>query len=169
MNEPDLTGLEADLQKLKPAELPPAFMDRLVMSAQNAARPGRAQSANSPTGLTGLTRPTLLELCWPVLRWLVPAAAAGLVLLLVNRPASPPPAPAAAQASPAPMKADAVQLARKFIGAFDAVAELPGGETVRFRCNEWADQMTLRNADRGIEVVQRTPSFEVIPVRFETY
>jgi hypothetical protein len=62
-----------------------------------------------------------------------------------------------------------VQLDRRLVGAFDALAQLPGGETVRFRCQEWTDQMTLRDAARGIEVVQRTPSFEILPVRFETY
>jgi hypothetical protein len=80
-----------------------------------------------------------------------------------------PQAPVAPTVSQSPLKADDVQIARQFVGAFDAVAELPGGETVRFRCHEWTDQMTLRNAERGVEVVQSSPSFEVIPVGFETY
>ena len=39
MNESDLTGIDKDLQKLKPAEPPPAFMSRLLSAAESAARP----------------------------------------------------------------------------------------------------------------------------------
>ena len=170
MNEHDLSGMEADLQKLNPAKPPPAFMDRLAVAAQNAAQPGHAKWASRRTCPTGPTRPTPMGLRWHFLRWLLPsAAAAGLVLLLLSRPASPPPAPTSPQASHASLKADEVQLARQFVGTFDAVAELPGGELVRFRCQEWTDQMTLRDAARGIEVVHSTPRFDVVPVRFETY
>ncbi len=167
MNDPDLSGLEADLQKLKPAEPPLAFMDRLVIAAQSAAPPGHAESASPPTCPP---RPTLLELCGSLLRWLLPAAAAaGMGLFLGSRLASPSPTPADPQASQAPLRADNVHLTRQYIGTFDAVAEMPGGELVRFRCQEWADQMTLRDAARGIEVVHSAPRFDVVPVRFETY
>ena len=157
MNDHDLTVIEADLQRLKPAEPPAAFMARLVAAAESFARP--------PVGEPN-REASLWELWSRRLRWLAPAAAvASLVIFGVTRSMIAPKSPA----SSSPLKADDVQLARQLVGAFDAVAELPGGETVRFRCHEWTDQMTLRDASRGIEVVQSTPSFEVTPVRFETY
>lgn len=170
MNEHDLSGMEADLQKLKPAPPPPAFMARLVVAAQNGAQPGHAEAANGSACPTGPARPTISGLCWPVLRWLIPTAAAvGLVVFAVSRSLVAPKSPAVPAISHSPLKADDVQLAREFVGTFDAVAELPGGELVRFRCQEWTDQMTLRDAARGIEVVHSTPRFDVVPVRFETY
>ena len=161
MNEHDLTGLEADLQRLKPAEAPPAVMARLVVATESSARP--------PLELPK-REASLWELWSPLLRWLAPAAAVlGVVFLAVTRSTTAPKSPIVPAMSNSPLKADDVQLARQLVGAFDAVAELPGGETVRFRCHEWTDQMTLRDAARGIEVVQSTPSFEVVRVRFETY
>lgn len=161
MKEPELTGIEADLQRLKPAAPPEAFMRRLVAATEASVRPKLAQPNRQAS---------LWEMWKRRLRWLAPAAAGvGLVIFGVTRPLIAPKTLVVPVASNPPLKADDVQLARQLVGAFDAVAELPGGETVRFRCQEWTDQMTLRDAARGIEVVQSTPSFEVIPVRFETY
>ncbi|HEY9175623.1 MAG TPA: hypothetical protein VI136_25370, partial [Verrucomicrobiae bacterium] len=96
---------------------------------------------------------------------------AGLVLLLVlahgNR-SKLGSSPIAAAESP-PMKADQVEIDRKLLASFDAVASLPDGEPVRFRCREWVDAVTLRDSDRGVEITHRTPRLEVVPVSFETY
>jgi len=125
-----------------------------------------------PAPDTPIRRTSLGDVLTPWLRWFAPAMTAAAVALMVWRwprlattpeGAAPPPPVASA------LKPDDVQLDRRLVGAFDALAQLPGGETVRFRCQEWTDQMTLRDAVRGIEVVQSTPSFEILPVRFETY
>ena len=55
------------------------------------------------------------------------------------------------------------------VALFDAVAQLPNGQPVRFRCREWADEVVLRDPARGIVIERRTPRLEVVPIRFETY
>jgi DNA-directed RNA polymerase specialized sigma24 family protein len=67
------------------------------------------------------------------------------------------------------LEADDVEIDRRLITAFEAVATLPTGEPVRFRCSEWSDEVVLRDRARGVVIEQRTPRFEVVPVRFETY
>ena len=161
MNDQDFEGFEADLQKLKPAEPPPAPMARLAATAETVARPQR----ETPTRST-----PLWDLLSPWLRWFAPAMTAAAVTVVVWRwPRSATTSELAQAPTRSALKPDDVQLDRRLVGAFDALAQLPGGETVRFRCHEWTDQMVLRDAARGIEVVQSTPSFEVLPVRFETY
>jgi hypothetical protein len=73
-----------------------------------------------------------------------------------------------AVAEPA-LKADNVELDQQLVASFDAVARLPSGQPVRFRCREWADAVVMRDSASGIVVEQRTPRLEVVPVSFETY
>jgi hypothetical protein len=62
-----------------------------------------------------------------------------------------------------------VQIDQALVWSFDAVARLPSGEPIRFRCREWMDQVVLSDRDRGVVFEQRAPRVEVVPVRFETY
>jgi hypothetical protein len=68
-----------------------------------------------------------------------------------------------------PLKADDVQIDEQLVSTFDAVAPLPSGEPVRFRCRQWLDEVVLRDSKRGVEVTRRVPRVEVVPVSFETY
>lgn len=109
-----------------------------------------------------------------LLRWLAPAAAvcALAATFLVWRPFGPATSHDAKLPS-APEKpaltADDVEVDQQLVGSFDAVAHLPGGLPIRFRCREWADALVLRDKARGIVVEQRAPRIEVVPVSFETY
>jgi len=115
---------------------------------------------------------------WRMLRWLGPAAAIGAAVVALvcwrwsgppaERHAKPTIAPLAAAAKPA-LKADDVEIDQRLVSAFDAVARLPSGQSVRFRCREWSDALVLRDSASGIEIEQRTPRLEVVPVSFETY
>jgi hypothetical protein len=67
------------------------------------------------------------------------------------------------------LKADDVQIDEQLVSTFDAVAPLPSGEPVRFRCRQWLDEVVLRDSKRGVEVTRRVPRVEVVPVSFETY
>jgi len=67
------------------------------------------------------------------------------------------------------VKPDIVRVNHALVSSFDAVAELPGGEPVRFRCQKWMDGIEMKDASRGLVIEQNTPRVEVIPVRFETY
>jgi hypothetical protein len=163
MNDREHEPFEAELRRLKPAEPPEEFMARLA-----AARPmPRAQSSVR-------SRAAWQPGVWRVpLRWLAPAMAAAVVaVLLVWQPSKPeagrPGPPVIAPAKPA-LKADDVEIDRHLVAGFDAVARLPGGEPVRFRCREWMDSVVLRDSARGVEVEQHTPRLEVVPVGFETY
>jgi len=67
------------------------------------------------------------------------------------------------------IKADDVEIDQRLVSSFDAVAQLPSGLPVRFRCREWADEVVLRDTARGIVIEQRAPRLEVVPVSFEMY
>ena len=67
------------------------------------------------------------------------------------------------------MKVDDVQIDRHIVSSFDAVAVLPSGEPVRFRCNEWVDDVVLRDHSRQLAIEQRVPHVQAIPVEFDTY
>ncbi len=164
MNDHKQELFEAELRRMAPARPPTDFMARLVA----AGPPDKIRHQAQPPVVSGLRAWSLLRL-----RWLVPAAAVVIVAALgvwqvglwparlswQTRPASAAPA----------LKADAVRIDRELISAFDAVARLPSGEPVRFRCSQWMDQVVLSNKERGIVIEQRTPRVEVVPVRFETY
>lgn len=66
-------------------------------------------------------------------------------------------------------KADDVEIDRRLVAAYDAVAQLPDGQPVRFHCREWADNVVLRDPVRGLVIEQRMPRMEIVPVRIETY
>lgn len=162
MNEHDLSDLENDLKQLRPARPPEELMARMA-----AARPAPKTSLPSKAPIL---RPwfSSWRVSWKL--W-VPASAllvAGFILWQVR--STPPAAPAAPEtAASAPLKADSVQIDRKLLASFDAVARLPGGEPIRLRCREWVDAVVLEDKARGLVVEQRAPRLEVIPVRFETY
>ena len=164
MNDRDHELFEAELHRLKPAKPPEEFMARLA--AAQPALPVRPQ-VRSRLGFQPVA-------WWRRLRWLAPATAAAVVVvaLLVWGLASPgnkpQTRPIVASARPA-LKADEVEIDRRLVAAFDAVARMPDGEPIRFRCREWTDAVIWRDSTRGIVVEQRTPRLEIIPVSFETY
>jgi len=159
MNEWEHAVFEAELRRLKPARLPDEIESRLHAPPP---MPSRKFEPRQPSKVSRLDRSLLL-------RWLAPAAAVALLLILslLNRGRiSAPPTKAAS----APMlKADQVEIDRQLLGSFDAVANLLEGEPVRFRFQQWMEAVTLRDSVRGVEVVQRTPRIEVVPVSFATY
>ncbi len=141
-------------------------------------RAGAVQEAAAPTRSAPLPVSQLstlnYQLTWRLLlRWLAPAAAvAAVVALLVWWPSRHDQRQNGKQgraaAQPA-LRADNVEFDQKLVAAFDAVARLPSGQPVRFRCREWADAVVLSDSARGIVVEQRTPRLEVVPVSLETY
>ena len=96
------------------------------------------------------------------MRWLAPVSAVGLVVFV-----SVYQFPWAVQSDD--FKTGDVQLNRKLVSSFDAVAELPNGEPVRFRVREWSDETVFHDTARGLVVESSTPRMEVVPVAFETY
>jgi hypothetical protein len=178
MNEPldqELHRFESDLRRIPPAPAPEQLVNRLL-----ANRPRRAE-APAPI------RPVPTFFSWSrLLGWLVPATAVGLVLFISLRhseslrdehPTAVQQAPTnlagAPTASHRPQadaaEGDELEIGRTWIATYDAVAELPNGEPIRFRCREWADTTLFRDKARGIAVERSTPRLEITPIRFETY
>lgn len=161
-HDPEL--LETELRRLKPASPPEDLLARLVAARSRLPPPHGA-------GWRALSR------CggwWRLLRWLAPgmAAAVAFVALWAVRMADPAPGrqgPTVDARAKRMLRADDVLIDRHLVATYDAVAQLPGGEPVRFRCREWADGVVWRDTARGVEIEQRTPRLEVVPVRFETY
>ena len=162
MNDPE--NFEAELRRLKPLTPPTEFMARLEAISPT---PSKQSEHRAPQ--------TSAADAWrQILRWLVPATA-GVALLVAALiwPAAEPGnhvahAPPQATAKPA-LKPDDVQIDRQLVAAYDAVAQLPSGEPVRFRCQQWMDDVVLRDSARGVQIEQRTPRFEILAAKFETY
>jgi hypothetical protein len=178
LNDNELERLEAQLRSLSPAPLPADFRQRLKTETPALVAERRAQTTlAAPTAQSGRTAaseivhaseaPSWASRVRLVVRWLVPATVAlalGAVIWRANLPT-----PRAPEAASPPVKADDVQIDQQLVSTFDAVAQLPSGEPVRFRCREWMDEVVLRDSRRGVEVARRVPRLEVVPVRFETY
>jgi len=136
---------------------------------QDAAAPRRFGPAPIPQPSTCKPRPS-----WRLLlRWLAPAAAVAAVVALVvwlpSKRESQQRSNQRSVAAESALKADNVELDQQLVASFDAVARLPSGQPVRFRCREWADAVVWSDSASGIVVEQRTPRLEVVPVSFETY
>ena len=163
MNDDEPSRIEAELRELRPAKLPPDFAARLAAARPGAAHPCRLPSAHE-------ARPVR----WThLLRWFAPATAAvaGILALVIWQKApgkSSGPTPVDVS-TPASLHADDVEIDRRLIGAFEAIATLPGGEPVRIRCREWMDEVVLRDTSRGVAIQQRAPRIEIVPVSFETF
>lgn len=165
MTEREQKEFEAELRKTRLVKLPEELRSRLLA----AAPPKKARSAPP--------WPALAILGWlRVLRFAVPAAAVVVVAaVIVWRNASPPGPGSPAAKSKAgltvvpPLKADEVKIDQELVSSFDTLARLPSGEPVRFRCNQWLDEITLSNKAQGLVLQERTPRLEVVTVGFETY
>jgi hypothetical protein len=156
---------EAALRRTRPVKLPEELRSRLLA----AAPPKKARSAPP--------WPALAFLGWMrVLRLALPAAAVVLIAaVIVWRNASPPKRTPTTSTSKsgmiaaAPLKADDVKIEHDLVSSFDTLARLPGGEPVRFRCNQWMDEITFSNKAQGLVLQERTPRLEIVTVGFETY
>jgi len=156
---------EAVLRKTRLVKLPGELRSRLLA----AAPPTKARSAPP--------WPALAILGWlRVLRLALPAAAAAVLVGLVvwrgalrSKPSTTISNTHTGIVAVPALKADDVQIDQELVSSFDTLARLPSGEPVRFRCNQWLDQVTLSNKAQGLVLQERTPRLEVVPVRFETY
>jgi hypothetical protein len=180
-NDQELERFETELRRLRPSLPPPDFLQRLksetaALVAERRAEAKAAAPATQPEktavhAAVGASQPEAWS-AWRslALRWLVPATAVLVVGAVIWR-GSPPAerSKGSQQSASAPVKADDVQINQQLVSTFDAVAPLPSGEPVRFRCREWMDEVVLRDSRRGVEVTRRVPRVEVVPVRFETY
>src|SRR5579859_2389699 len=161
MSEFDPESFEKELARLKPAQPPEALLNKMAQSA------GRGVESDGWAGT--FVRPGHW---WTWLRWAVPASAglAILVGVVAHRPEKALPesrgiAPGLA-AKPL-IKDDNIEIDQQLIATFDAVGQLPDGEPVRLRCQQWVDGVTLRDSARGVVIERQVPRFEIVPVRFE--
>jgi hypothetical protein len=165
VTEQEQKQFETALRKTRPVKLPEELRSRLLA----VAPPIKARSAPP--------WPALAILGWlRVLRLALPAAAVVLVAAaIVWRNASPSklaetaPKSASGMVGTAPLKADDVKIDQELVSSFDTLARLPGGEPVRFRCNQWLDEVTFSNKAQGLVLQERTPRLEIVTVGFETY
>jgi hypothetical protein len=163
MTEFDPEQFETELHTLRPSKPPEQVLERI-----------RTRVQALPKTASLLTRPGSQTLRWAwAVRWLVPAAAVGVLALTLlshhtTRQLQPAPNPALTLVKPA-LRADKVEIDRQMVADFDAVTELPSGQPVRFRCEQWMDKVRLRDSRAGLVIERTTPRVEIIPIRFETY
>jgi len=168
MIEFDPEQFEAELRTLKPAK-----------PSSNSLRQLQSRLTDGGNASVDAERSIHKNFAWlSLLRWLAPAAAAaGIAALLFphfhhvpTKLADASPEPVSSSAAPqAVLKADQVEIDRRLVADFDAVTELPGGQPVRFRCEQWLDKVRLRDRAAGLVIERTTPRVEIVPVRFDTY
>jgi hypothetical protein len=154
--------IEEGLRQIRPAAMPQDLMKRLraaKLEMQPASRPAPLRNLRRANWFAG---------------WRGLAVAAGpavaMVLLLAWLVPRAPQSPAKIKISAARgIKANAVRVGHSLMASFDAVAQLPGGEPVRFHCRQWQDDVVIHDDAQGVVISQSTPRVEVVPVRFETY
>jgi hypothetical protein len=161
MIDPELQTLENELKKLKPARLREESLARLA----RAGLEGRAPASPSRTGW--------LEHWRQILAWLAAAAATAAIMgLVVTRDGTPDRTrhlPATALDTRPTLQADKVEVDENLVTSFDAVAKLPNGEPVRFRCRQWMDEVKLKDSSRGVSIERKVPRLEVVSVKYDTY
>jgi hypothetical protein len=163
MTEFDPERFETELRTLRPAKPSQSMLEQIRMRVQAL-----------PKTATGRIRPVSQILRWAwSLRWLFPAAAVGAIAITLvshhaTRSLQPAANPPVSLVQPA-LKADKVEIDRQMVADFDAVTELPSGQPVRFRCEQWMDKVRLRDSRAGLVIERTTPRVEIVPIRFETY
>ena len=158
MTDKEQDRFEAELRQMRPAKPPEDFLARMLAAKfhpEETARPA------SP-----VVEPWKL-----LLRWLIPATAVLLVAAAIwrGKTYSTSQRAAAPESNLPILTADEVQIGQELISSFDAVARLPGGEPVRFRFQQWMDEIVLNDTTQGLMVESRTPRIEVVALGFETY
>jgi hypothetical protein len=164
--------LETELAGLKAARLPEEFaadLSRKLAGVRPGARPRQPIPA----------RTSFLS-AW--LRWAIPAAAVLVVTISLvgrHRESSIHSKPtqnsvlAEKTVSSAPpvsvLKPDAILISQELVGNFDALTRLPDGAPVRVQCQEWVDEVQLRDPARGVWVERRKPRVEIVRVGYEIY
>ncbi len=128
MIDHELEEFERQLRQTRPARLPEDFAARLLV-----AEPKWKTSVVSKPVATGF--PDYLRMLRMSLRWLIPATAMAVAVMVAWQGSLPSAhRPLGSGAAPAMMKADDVKIDQRLVSSFDALARLPGGEPVRFRC-----------------------------------
>ena len=157
--------VEAELKRLQPCKPQQHRLNSIVdqLPSQQSITRGETASQRLSRSLT-----------W-FLTWLAPAGAVAALcagLYLKHQRITPPQklgSPTATASSHPVLKADRVEIDRQLVADFHAVAKLPSGEPVRFRCEQWMDKVRWRDSAKGVVIEQTTPRLEIVPVRFETY
>jgi hypothetical protein len=164
MSEFDPEQFDKKLQTLRPAKPSPQLLEQIRVQL-------RAQSKPASRSVRLATFQLRWNLAW---RWLVPASALAVILAFVlfaqsaaRRPETPP-QPTTASKQPT-LKADKVEIDRQLVADFETISETPGGQPMRFRCEQWLDRVRLRDTAAGLTIERTTPRVEIVPVRFETY
>ncbi len=171
MTENEQDDFQRQLRRVKPAKLPEDFTARLLAAEPSVRVVGEMVPRAQPM-------PDFLRTLRQSLRWLIPATAAGLAVMVAwygsqpspnRRFISTPVLSTGTDVATPLLKADDVKIDQRLVSSFDAVARLPGGEPVRFRCENWMDQFVLTDKSRGLVVENRKPRVEVVAMGYETY
>ena len=159
MTQDEQERLEATLRQVTPAAPPEELMARLRATGVEARlnrQPAEKMAFRWANMFQG----------WRAAAVIAPAAAV-ILLWLALRPAAT--ADKAIPSDSTGIRANAVQVGHSLVASFDTVAQLPGGEPVRFRCREWQDDVVVHDDAHGVVITKSTPRVEMVPVRFETY
>jgi|SRR5271157_3183415 len=171
MTDHEQDNFERQLRRLRPAK-PPEDMAARMLAAEPTRETGIERVAPAPS-ISDYLR-TLRRLPG----WLIPASVMALAvtvawhasLPVANRTSTSVSGTAASTGAAKPLlKADDVKIDQRLVSSFDAVARLPGGEPVRFRCENWMDQVVLSDKSRGMVIENRKPRVEVVAMGYDTY
>lgn len=160
----EIQNFENELRNLRPAKPRPAPLLRLAQQLEESQRRSIEAATAVPAGSSWRS----------VLRWLIPATGAALVIVLVTSGVwhgglNGDYKEAVAERTPPAIQADQVHIDQELVAAFQTVAESPDGVPIRFELQEWMDRVTFRDTRQGITVERTSPRVEIVPVRYESY
>ena len=164
MNDDDSSSFEQELRQINPATPPPALMQRLAIEPRRAADDcGRAEPAQDAVGVRSGRG-------WWI-RWLAPVAATAVVAAAfwLQRAGKGSTKIESAAIAADRWMPEEIEVDRRLIAAFEGVARLPDGMPFRFRCYSWDEELVARDASGSVEVRQRAPRMEVVPVSLAVY
>ena len=170
MSDDELTSVEAELRRVRPGRAPEQFVDRLQHAVQRESGISNRSNENGAAHLDGFNQSSPVAALRKWLKRLAPIAGAAVLLFaLFFMRNEPEPDTAKTVLDAEPQVIDEVELDNYLVAAFEGVATMPDGLPLRFRCYGWQQELTFRDASGAIEVEQRGPRLEVVPVGFDVY
>jgi hypothetical protein len=162
MTDHDLDSFEQELSKLTPASPPSSLARRLSIEPR---RPVAQRAQKRVSGETTSSVPAWLA-------WVRLLAPAGVVVVLAvflwiqidDDIEVTPPATTANSWMPEEIEVD-----RHLMVAFEGIARLPDGMPFRFRYYGWDEELVARDASGTVELRQRQPRAEIVPVTMAVY
>jgi len=164
MNDVEMDRFERELRQLNPATPPPPLVDRLAIEPDCSSDHHSHVDEPPATSAGGMRWAN-----W--IRWLAPIAGTAVVAAVfwLHRTGERPVSVRRDTVAADQWMPEEIEVDRQLMVAFEGVARLPDGMPFRFRYYGWDEEFVARDASGTVEVRQRQPRAEIVPVTMAVY